>query len=150
MSRLSTAVADAGDELAFLHDAIEELLAAERFPDGDYAVTEIEIEVNVLEDWKKRCSARATGGRAGTRPCPPPNSVAEGRIEPRREPEVKDKEKLPAWLREAAMELEKAHGVLDEAGVPDAADDGTPISLALRIAYALDAAGVELEAGWES
>ena len=51
---------------------------------------------------------------------------------------MKDKQKLPAWLREAAAELEKAHRVLDEHGAPDAADDGTPISLALRISVALD------------
>jgi hypothetical protein len=55
---------------------------------------------------------------------------------------VKDKAKLPAWLREAAHEIESAHRACDALGVPDAADDGTPISLALRIAVLADPANM--------
>ena len=51
---------------------------------------------------------------------------------------MSDKAKLPAWLREAAHEIENAHRILDDLGAPDAADDGIPISLALRILVLFD------------
>ena len=51
---------------------------------------------------------------------------------------MEDAERMSAWLREAALELDKAHGLLDEEGVPRYSDpdpDGTivPMTLALRI-----------------
>jgi hypothetical protein len=49
-----------------------------------------------------------------------------------------DHQKLPAWLREAAREIENAHRTLDELGAPRTADDGTPITLALRITVLFD------------
>lgn len=63
---------------------------------------------------------------------------------------MKDKEKLPVWLREAAVEIERAHRQLDAFGVPDCADDGTPISLALRISVGIETARVEQNTGSES
>jgi hypothetical protein len=53
---------------------------------------------------------------------------------------AKDAEMLVAWLREAANELEVAHGILDEAGVPRVrAESGNPMTLAARIFTALEA-----------
>lgn len=46
---------------------------------------------------------------------------------------MKDAEKLVAWLREAATELEKAHRVLDDENVPREAANGVTYSLAARI-----------------
>lgn len=52
-------------------------------------------------------------------------------------PKLKDDaEKIPAWLREGATEIEGAHAVLDGAGVPRD-NNGTPLTLAARIAVAL-------------
>ena len=51
---------------------------------------------------------------------------------------MKDHEKLIAWLREAADELEKTHRVLYEMNVPENAPDGTPYSLAARVALLAD------------
>jgi hypothetical protein len=45
-----------------------------------------------------------------------------------------DAERLVAWLREAADELEKAHRILDEADVPRVREEsGNPMTLAARI-----------------
>jgi len=44
-----------------------------------------------------------------------------------------DAEKLIAWIREAANELEKAHALLDEAGVPRSREEGVDMTLAARI-----------------
>ncbi len=45
-----------------------------------------------------------------------------------------DSDKLVAWLREAADEIETAHAVLDHLDVPDGpSDDGTDGTLAARI-----------------
>jgi hypothetical protein len=47
---------------------------------------------------------------------------------------TRDAEQLVAWLREAANELEKAHAILDEAGVPRVrAETGNAMTLAARI-----------------
>lgn len=51
---------------------------------------------------------------------------------------MKDAEKLVAWLREGADELEKAHLILDDAGVPrklvgNDPNDPTECTLAARI-----------------
>lgn len=53
-----------------------------------------------------------------------------------KEPE-QDADKLVAWMREAADELEKAHRYLDEvAQVPrENPDTGNPFTLTARIAY---------------
>jgi hypothetical protein len=51
---------------------------------------------------------------------------------------MRNRKTLIRWLREEAQELEDAHRILDELGAPDQADDGTPISLALRIAVLHD------------
>lgn len=45
-----------------------------------------------------------------------------------------DAEKMIAWLREAADELEKAHKLLDDCGVPRVLRDEVPMTLAARIA----------------
>jgi protoheme ferro-lyase len=50
---------------------------------------------------------------------------------------AEDHEALVAWLREAADELENAHLGLDAHGVPQHAADGTPYTLAARIALCL-------------
>jgi hypothetical protein len=45
-----------------------------------------------------------------------------------------DAEKLVAWVREAADELEKAHAILDEVGVPRVREEsGNEMTLAARI-----------------
>lgn len=49
-----------------------------------------------------------------------------------------DADELIAWVREAADELERAHRILDDAGAYRNAEDGIPLTLALRIAVALD------------
>lgn len=41
--------------------------------------------------------------------------------------------KIVAWLREAADELEKAHRLLDDLGVPEGSTPKIPYSLAARI-----------------
>jgi hypothetical protein len=46
---------------------------------------------------------------------------------------VRDFEKLPAWLREGADEIEKAHLILWELDVPETSPDGTPLTLPARI-----------------
>ena len=50
---------------------------------------------------------------------------------------MRDAEKMVGWLREAADELEKAHGILDDAGVPRSITD-VDCTLAARIALLLD------------
>lgn len=50
----------------------------------------------------------------------------------------RDGDVLVAWVREAADELEKAHGILDAYSVPRAiGGDGVQCTLAARIALAL-------------
>lgn len=50
-----------------------------------------------------------------------------------------DSDKLVAWLREAASEIETAHALLDHLDVPDGpADDGIDGSLAARILMLAD------------
>jgi hypothetical protein len=49
----------------------------------------------------------------------------------------RDSDRLVAWLREGAHELENAHRVLDECPVPRVAVDGKALSLAGRIAWLL-------------
>jgi hypothetical protein len=44
-----------------------------------------------------------------------------------------DAELLVAWVREAANELELAHALLDEAGVPRGREEGVAMTLATRI-----------------
>jgi hypothetical protein len=51
-----------------------------------------------------------------------------------------DAERLVAWVREAADELEKAHGLLDEAGVPRCREEGVAMTLAARIYTLIEAA----------
>lgn len=55
---------------------------------------------------------------------------------------MKDAERLIAYVREAADELEKAHQVLDHAGVPRSIPGREPVecTLAARIAVALEQA----------
>lgn len=59
---------------------------------------------------------------------------------------MRDAEKMVAWVREAADELEKAHRILDDEGVPrerttpGALVETVPMTLAARIATALDEA----------
>lgn len=48
--------------------------------------------------------------------------------------DLTDAEKMVAWVREAADELENAHAMLDVLGAPAKSKDGTPYSLAARIA----------------
>lgn len=41
-----------------------------------------------------------------------------------------------AWLRDGARDLEKAHAILDQLGVPrDNPESGNPFTLAARVAY---------------
>lgn len=50
---------------------------------------------------------------------------------------MNDAEKLVAWLREGADELEKAHAVLDDEGVPRSLPGSdVECTLAARIAFA--------------
>lgn len=51
--------------------------------------------------------------------------------------DLKDHEKLVAWLREAADEIENAHLGLTLHGIPLEAEDGTAYTLAARIALCL-------------
>lgn len=57
---------------------------------------------------------------------------------------TRDGDKLTAWLREGADEIDKAHAYLDAVGVPRAlspehgGDGTTECTLAARIALALD------------
>jgi hypothetical protein len=57
--------------------------------------------------------------------------VTDGRATSNRVPEGADL--LAAWVREAADELDKAHAILDEAGVPRAREEGIAMTLAARI-----------------
>jgi hypothetical protein len=45
-----------------------------------------------------------------------------------------DGDKLAAWLREAAYEIQNAHAGLDNANIPRTAEDGASYTLAARIA----------------
>jgi hypothetical protein len=57
--------------------------------------------------------------------------MSDGRATPYR---AADAELLVAWVREAANELELAHGLLDEADVPRVrGESGNPMTLAARI-----------------
>jgi hypothetical protein len=52
---------------------------------------------------------------------------------------MRDGDKLTAWLREAADEIDKAHAILDEAGMPRRLPGSdVECTLAARIALALE------------
>ena len=55
---------------------------------------------------------------------------------------MRDGDKLVAWLREAADELEKAHHILDDHGIPRSVHSDAECTLAGRIALVLDKAGL--------
>jgi len=48
-----------------------------------------------------------------------------------------DAERLVAWIREGADELEKAHAILDGAGIPRSTSAAAECTLAARIALLL-------------